>query len=175
MSFELTSIFIENIQDAIEKKSAGFLEDQLHELYPADIAQVINRLSVSEATYVYELLDEETAPAVLLELDDEKREELLAKFSAKKIAEQIDNMDSDDAADVVAELPEEIISPATAFSRSRFMTFMGIDRGEGRLGRRGSRGRLEQCSKAHPDRRDAVDAARSATKQNPSSPGRPTQ
>jgi magnesium transporter len=108
MSFELTSIFIENIQDAIEKKSAGFLEDQLHELYPADIAQVINRLSVSEATYVYELLDEETAPAVLLELDDEKREELLAKFSAKKIAEQIDNMDSDDAADVVAELPEEI-------------------------------------------------------------------
>jgi len=108
MSFELTSILMENIQDAIEKKSTGFLKEQLNELYPADIAQVINRLNVSEAAYVYELLDEETAPAVLLELDDEKREELLANFSAKKIAEQIDNMDSDDAADVVAELPEEI-------------------------------------------------------------------
>jgi magnesium transporter len=108
MSFELTSIFIENIQDAIEKKSVGFLKDQLHELYPTDIAQVINRLNVTEAAYVYELLDEDTAPAVLLELDDEKREELLAKFSAKKIAEQIDNMDSDDAADVVAELSEDM-------------------------------------------------------------------
>jgi magnesium transporter len=108
MSFELTSIFLENIQDAIEKKSSGFLKDQLHELYPADIAEVINRLDVSEAAYVYELLDEDTAPAVLLELDDDKREELLAKFSAKKIAEQIDNMNSDDAADVVAELSEEM-------------------------------------------------------------------
>ncbi len=108
MSFELTSIFVENIQDAIEKKSVGFLKEQFHELYPSDIAEVINRLNVSEAAYVYEILDEDTAPAVLLELDDEKREELLANFSAKKIAEQIDNMDSDDAADVVAELPEDI-------------------------------------------------------------------
>ncbi len=108
MSFELTSIFVDTIKDAIEKKSVGFLKEQLHELYAADIAQVINRLSVSEASYIYELLDEDTAPEVLLELDEEKREDLLANFSAKKIAEQIDNMDSDDAADVINELSEEM-------------------------------------------------------------------
>ncbi|MBK6523889.1 MAG: magnesium transporter [Bacteroidia bacterium] len=108
MPFELTSIFIDNFKDAIEQKNVGFLKEQLHELYPADIAQVLNRLSVAESSYVYELLDEDTAPEVLLELDDDTREELLAKFSAKKIAEQIDNMDSDDAADVVSELPEEM-------------------------------------------------------------------
>jgi magnesium transporter len=108
MSFELTSIFVENIKDAIDKKSVGFLKDQLHELYPADIAEVLNRLTDHEAAYIYELLDDQTAPQVLLELDDEKREDLLANFSAKKIAEQIDNMDSDDAADVIAELPEEM-------------------------------------------------------------------
>ncbi len=108
MSFELTSIFIDDFKDAIEQKNVGFLKEQLHELYPADIAQVLNRLSVSESSYVYELLDEDTAPQVLLELDDDTREDLLAKFSAKKIAEQIDNMDSDDAADVVSELPEEM-------------------------------------------------------------------
>jgi magnesium transporter len=108
MSFELTSIFVENFKDAIEKNNVGFLKEQLHELYPADIAEVLNRLTAQEAAYIYEFLDDETAPTVLLELDDEKREDLLAKFSAKKIAEQIDNMDSDDAADVIAELPEEM-------------------------------------------------------------------
>ena len=54
------------------------------------------------------MLDEEMAPNVLLELDDDKREDLLATFSSKQIAEQLEDMDSDDAADVIAELPEEI-------------------------------------------------------------------
>ena len=33
---------------------------------------------------------------------------MLSTFSSKEIAEQIDNMESDDAADVIAELPENI-------------------------------------------------------------------
>ncbi len=41
-------------------------------------------------------------------MEDEKREALLATFSTKEIAEQLDNMDSDDAADVINELPEDI-------------------------------------------------------------------
>jgi magnesium transporter len=48
------------------------------------------------------------APDVLLELEEDQREELLSTFSVKEIAEQIDNMQSDDAADVINELPEEI-------------------------------------------------------------------
>jgi magnesium transporter len=41
-------------------------------------------------------------------LDDDKREDLLATFSSKQIAEQLEEMDRDDAADVIAELPEAI-------------------------------------------------------------------
>jgi magnesium transporter len=108
MQFELTSIFINNLKEAIEQKENSLIKDQMHELYPADIAQILNQLNDEEAAYVYELLDDETSPEVLLELDEEKREDLLANFSAKEIAEQIDNMDSDDAADVIAELPEDI-------------------------------------------------------------------
>lgn len=108
MQFELTSIFINNLKEAIEQKNNNLIKEQLHELYPADIAQILNQLNDEEAAYVYELLDDETAPEVLLELDEDKREDLLANFSAKEIAEQIDNMDSDDAADVISELPEDI-------------------------------------------------------------------
>jgi magnesium transporter len=108
MQFELTSIFLDNLRELISQGNHQSILKELEELYPPDIAQILNQLSEKEAAYVYELLDNETAPEVLLELDEEKREELLATFSAKEIAEQIDNMDSDDAADVIAELPEDI-------------------------------------------------------------------
>jgi magnesium transporter len=108
MQFELTSEYLDTLIEAIDSKNTTFIKTQLHELYAPDIAIIINQLKDSEAAYIYELLDDETAPNVLLELDDDKRERLLATFSSKEIAEQIDNMDSDDAADVIAELPEDI-------------------------------------------------------------------
>jgi len=108
MQFELTSEYLDTLREAIESKDDAFLNTQLHELYAPDIAIIINQLKDPEAAYIYELLDDETAPKVLLELDDDKRERLLATFSSKQIAEQVDNMDSDDAADVIAELPENI-------------------------------------------------------------------
>jgi len=46
------------------------------------------------------------ASDVLTELDEDTREEFLASFSAKEIAESLDNMDSDDATDVIQDLPE---------------------------------------------------------------------
>ena len=107
MQFELTSEILDGLKDAIERKDASYIKEMLHELYAPDIAIIFNQLNLNEAAYIYELLDDETAPNVLLELDDDKREQLLRTFSSKEIAEQLDNMDSDDAADVIAELSEE--------------------------------------------------------------------
>lgn len=108
MQFELTSEFLDSLRDAADEQNATYLEEQLGGLYAPDIAMIINQLNVQQAAFIYGLLDEETAPNVLLELDDDKREDLLATFSSKQIAEQLEEMDSDDAADVIAELPEEI-------------------------------------------------------------------
>ncbi|MBL7913243.1 MAG: magnesium transporter [Bacteroidia bacterium] len=106
MQFEITSEFIDSIKTAVEEKNVVFLKEQLNEFYAQDIAIIINQLNLNQAAYIYELLDDEIAPNVLLELDDDKREDLLTTFSSKQIAEQLDNMQSDDAADVIAELPE---------------------------------------------------------------------
>lgn len=108
MQFELTSQYIEQLKSDIEARQDDSIKARLQELYAADIAIIINRLNIEEAGYLYELTDDDIASDVLLELDEEKREELLATFSTKEIAEQLDNMDSDDAADVINELPEEI-------------------------------------------------------------------
>ena len=108
MQFELNSEYLDQLKTAIIEKKDAFLKEQLNELYPVDIALILNQLEVEEANFIYDLLEEEQAADVLLEMEEEKREALLATFSTKEIAEQLDNMDSDDAADVINELPEEI-------------------------------------------------------------------
>lgn len=83
----------------------------------ADIASVIDELDNQSANFIYKLLDEERQADVLIELDEDIREDLLKTFSTKEIARQLENLDSDDAADVIAELPkdkvEEVISHIT--------------------------------------------------------------
>jgi magnesium transporter len=108
MQFELTSDILDSLKEAIEQKDQSFLKEQLHDLYAQDIAIIFNQLSIDESAYLYELLDDDIAPDVLLELDDDTREKLLATFSSQEIAKELDNMDSDDAADVISELPENI-------------------------------------------------------------------
>lgn len=108
MQFELSLEFIEHLQDAISNKDVAYLQAQLKKLFPVDIALVLNRLDVEGANYLYDIIDEDIASDVLLEMEEDKREALLATFSTKEIAEQLDNMESDDAADMINELPEEI-------------------------------------------------------------------
>lgn len=108
MQFELSLDFLDQLKNAISIKDDSFINAQIEDLYAVDIALILNRLDIDEANYLYDLLNEELAADCLLEMEDEKREALLATFSTKEIAEQLDNMESDDAADVINELPENI-------------------------------------------------------------------
>ncbi len=42
-----------------------------------------------------------------MELDEDNREKVLKNLSAKEIAEEVEELDTDDAADIIAELPED--------------------------------------------------------------------
>ena len=108
MQFELTNEYIETLREAIRSNNVAYINEQLAEHYPPDIAEILHQLEYDEAIYIYRLIDDETAADVLLEVDEAYREQILAGLSSKEIAEQvIDNMESDDAADVIAELPDE--------------------------------------------------------------------
>jgi magnesium transporter len=108
VQFELTDDFLVNLREAITAENGAFVVEHFSALYPADIAEIFNELAIEEAKYVYSQLDEQIAADVLVELDDDVRENFLASLTSKEIAEHIDNMDSDDAADVIAELPDKL-------------------------------------------------------------------
>ncbi len=108
MQFELTKEFLDQLRKNISNGKDHELEESLKGLHPADIAEIFDEVKAAEANYIYRLLEEERAADVLVELDEDDREKLLATLTSKEIAEQvIDNIDSDDAADVLGELPEE--------------------------------------------------------------------
>jgi magnesium transporter len=98
---------IKLVQSLIEKKADKILISKLGDVHYADIAEVIENLSVEEAVYLIKLLDSEKTAEALAEVDEDFREKILPQFSAKEIAEEIEELDTDDAADIIAELPEE--------------------------------------------------------------------
>ncbi len=109
MKFELTKEFLDEIELRIAHREDETILKEVSQLHPADIADVLGNLSIEEAKYIHNLLDEELAADTLIELEDEFRENLLKLFSNTEIAEQLDNLDTDDAADVLGDIEEEII------------------------------------------------------------------
>lgn len=107
MKFEVTPTFVFEVHDAIKHGKRDDVAKMLEPLHPADIAELIKESWTRDAQYVYNLLDEEKAADVLVEMDDEVREKFLASLSSEQIARSVDNLQSDDAADLIAELPDE--------------------------------------------------------------------
>ena len=107
MKFELTKDFIGELNECIENKDQKSIITMITDCHPADIAEILDELEFENACFLFELLEDSIAADVLVELEDDLREELLKIHSPKEIAEEfVDNMDSDDAADIISELPE---------------------------------------------------------------------
>ncbi|MEC9209062.1 MAG: magnesium transporter [Bacteroidota bacterium] len=106
---KVTSAHIEDLTTLIENKESSKLAEIITELHIADIAETIKKLSEKNAKYFYNLITEkEESAAVLIELENDTRKKLLENLSAKEIAEEvIQNLATDDAADVIGELSEE--------------------------------------------------------------------
>ena len=106
-NFQLDGEYIGAIKELIQLNKNKKLKKQLHELHYADIAELIEALSIEDAIYLVKLLDSEKTADALAEVDEDFREKILDQLSAKEIAEEVEELDTDDAADIIAELPEE--------------------------------------------------------------------
>ena len=107
MKFEFTKDFIGELNKRIENKDQKSIITMITDCHPADIAEILDELEFENTCFLFELLEDNIAADVLVELEDDLREELLKIHSPKEIAEEfVDNMDSDDAADIISELPE---------------------------------------------------------------------
>jgi len=108
MQFELTKEFIEQLRSAIERNEEDAMLELISELHPADIGGIIDELETDESIVLYKVLDADLASEVLMHMDEDVREEFLASLTPKEIAAQfIDNLESDDAVDMLNSLSDD--------------------------------------------------------------------
>jgi Mg2+ transporter MgtE len=81
--------------------------EKLAKMHPADIADVVNRLSAPQRQAVFSALDDETAADALEEMDPEDQAEIIERLDLERAADILEEMGPDEAADLLADLPEE--------------------------------------------------------------------
>jgi magnesium transporter len=119
LNFELTKDFLADIKRQIEAENSDFIIDEIGFLHPADIADIIQHLSIEEGKFLFKLLEEEKAADSLVQLEEDYQEKFLDSLSLVEIAEQIDQLDSDDAADILGSLSDEEQDTAMSYMRDK--------------------------------------------------------
>jgi len=105
--FQLNDDLLAQIKSDIEQRNAAALKKRTSEYHYADLAEIVDELTIDEGVYLIKLLDSEKTSDVLTELDEDIRERILELLSVKEIAEEVEELDTDDAVDLIAELPED--------------------------------------------------------------------
>ncbi|WP_020607516.1 magnesium transporter [Spirosoma spitsbergense] len=125
MTFELTKEYLDRIQEAIEAGDETLLRAEMEELYPADISGILDELKAESAHYLLSLLDDSVGAEILANIDPTERTNLLKLFTSVEIAPLINQMDSDDAVDLLNEQPiqmrEEVIGLLEDREQARFI------------------------------------------------------
>ncbi|MCH1546935.1 MAG: magnesium transporter [Flavobacteriaceae bacterium] len=107
IKFELSDDLISQVDSLLNNNEDKLLLAKLNEFHHADIAEIIEQLNFNQATYIIKLLESDKTSDVLMELDEDFREQILKNLSPKEIAEEVEELDTDDAADIMSELPLE--------------------------------------------------------------------
>ena len=104
---EFNEEYIEKLNEIIDQKDENALKDEIKDMHPADIAELVEDLDIDEALFLLKLVDDEVAADVLIELDEDQRHDLLEQMPNESIARKLELMDANDAVDVIQELDEE--------------------------------------------------------------------
>ena len=106
-TFQINSLYLNEIKELILKEDKKSLKRKLKSIHYADLAEIIESISINHATYLIKLLGSEKTADALADVDPDIREGILNQLSAKEIADEVLELDTDDAADIILELPEE--------------------------------------------------------------------
>ena len=100
--------YIDELKRLAEMRDEAAAKELMDDLHPADIAELFQELDHDEFQFFVDLLDDDTAADVLMEMDEDDRKEILANMSNETIAKQfLEHLDTDDAVDLIQELDEK--------------------------------------------------------------------
>jgi magnesium transporter len=81
--------------------------EKLHDLHPADLAEIVSDLNRLESGQLLDSLDVKHLADTLEEVEPEFQAELVEHMSNEKVADVLEEMEPDEAADLLGDLPKE--------------------------------------------------------------------
>ena len=81
--------------------------EKLHELHPADLAEIVSDLNRLESGQLLDSLDVKHLADTLEEVEPEFQAELVEHMSDEKVADVLEEMEPDEAADLLGDLPKD--------------------------------------------------------------------
>ena len=125
------SASVEALHEALETGTMRQLRRLVNALNPAEIADLLESLPPTQREIVWELISTEDEGDVLVELNDEVRASLIDEMETEQIVAAMANLDLDDLADLIAELPEavnrEVLRSLDAADRQRLQSVLKYD------------------------------------------------
>lgn len=98
---------VDVLESDISRLKLKVPEYSLKKLHPADIAEIVDQLSINDSINVLNSLDEEIAADALEEISPERQVSLFEEMETRRAADLLEEMSPDDAADLIGDLSED--------------------------------------------------------------------
>ncbi|MFN3701410.1 MAG: magnesium transporter [Alphaproteobacteria bacterium] len=119
--FRLDDEEISQAIEAIKAQDSDTVHQMLDDLGPADIAELLHKMSADVRHEFLQMFSEQIAPETYSELNYELRRNVLENMDAEDVARILSDLDSDDALDIIEDIDpdfrKQIISKLSAKTR----------------------------------------------------------
>ncbi len=99
--------FLQPLEPRLSSLTLTVPRQQMSNLHPSDIAQILSDVSQKDRKAIFESLDLQTAAEAIHELEPKIQAKIIADMDREQAADILEAMPPDEAADLVADLPEE--------------------------------------------------------------------
>jgi len=98
---------VDPIHSDLDSVKLRIAHQKVAKMHPADIAEIVDRLSPRQRDAIFASLDDELAADVVEEMSAEDQVDVIEALDDERAADILEEMDPDEAADLLADLPEE--------------------------------------------------------------------
>ncbi len=106
-AFGLEDEVEQDVVEALAKSRDDHLRILIDPLHYAEVADLLEHLNPEERSGLIELIRFELDPAILSELDENVRDEIIDILGVDEVAAAVSELESDDAVEIIEELDEE--------------------------------------------------------------------
>ncbi len=104
---EISWQYVQPLEANSSKLALTIARDQMNEIHPADLADILENIPIQHIKTVLESLDEETTGDTLYELEADRRNVVISQLDNEQMTDILEEMEPDEVADVLSEMPEE--------------------------------------------------------------------